>query len=218
MANRFKIPQNIDVEDKIIGPFTLRQFLYMIGGGILIYFLYLSLGSINMFLFVITAVPTALLVIALVFIKINERPFLDFFLYFIQFVVDPKVRTWEKSTKVRSMMIQGREESEQSKKNVRGNVDKGVVKSRLSELSMIVDTRGWGSAESDEGLRGRVTSSDVVSSAVRSNLKEEEPLEDVFADLEAAMENITEATKKEEKPEDDFSDLALRISELVSKK
>ena len=37
MPDQYKIPQNIDVEDKILGPFTLKQFLYIMVGGILIY-------------------------------------------------------------------------------------------------------------------------------------------------------------------------------------
>ena len=29
---RFQVPQFIEVEDKIFGPFTLKQFIYMAGG------------------------------------------------------------------------------------------------------------------------------------------------------------------------------------------
>ncbi|OHA85278.1 MAG: hypothetical protein A2408_03650 [Candidatus Yonathbacteria bacterium RIFOXYC1_FULL_52_10] len=40
----FHVPQFIDIEDKIFGPFTWKQFLFMVGGGGTGYLLYTIVG------------------------------------------------------------------------------------------------------------------------------------------------------------------------------
>ncbi len=217
MANQYKIPQNIEVEDKILGPFTLRQFLYMIGGGVITYFLFLTIGSINLSIFIAIAVPVVLLTVALVFIRINGRPFLTFLNYFFAYLRDPKILKWEKSTRIRSIMVQSESESEKSRKEISKRTRKGLVKSRLEALANIVDTQGWsGKVDEDVGMSGRIISASEAESTVRTTLREEEPLEDVFADLEEAMEKIT--TKKTIKEEEGFEDLAAGISSLIAKR
>ena len=93
MAYQYKVPQNIDIQDKIFGPFTLAQFLYMLGGGAIIYILFAALGSTNFTLFVVVSLPIALLTIALVLVKVNDRSFLTFVGYALMYVFDPKVKT-----------------------------------------------------------------------------------------------------------------------------
>ncbi|PIQ67093.1 MAG: hypothetical protein COV95_00585, partial [Candidatus Zambryskibacteria bacterium CG11_big_fil_rev_8_21_14_0_20_40_24] len=70
---RFQVPQYIEVEDKIFGPFTLKQFIYMAGGagGAVAAF-----SLLPSFLAILIAVPLVLLSAALTFVKINNRPFI----------------------------------------------------------------------------------------------------------------------------------------------
>ena len=37
---QFSVPQFVEVEDKIIGPLTLKQFLVLLGGGFVVFVLY----------------------------------------------------------------------------------------------------------------------------------------------------------------------------------
>ena len=88
---RYKVPQNIDMQDRIIGPLTMIQFVYAIIGTGLAYSIVVSVPKpVNYIL----AAPVALFTIALAFIKINERPFLDFFLAIVNFMSSPKQRIW----------------------------------------------------------------------------------------------------------------------------
>jgi len=89
---RFKVPQNIDMQDRIIGPLTMVQFVYAVVGGGLCYGIFMS-GIPSPFNIIII-VPIALFVAALIFLKINERPFLDFFLAMIEYTSQPKQRIW----------------------------------------------------------------------------------------------------------------------------
>jgi hypothetical protein len=53
---RFQVPQFIEVEDKIFGPLTLKQFIYLAGGGGLSFLVYVFIGNI-----VIASIPIILI-------------------------------------------------------------------------------------------------------------------------------------------------------------
>lgn len=68
---QYQVPQFIEVEDKIFGPLTLRQFIWLAGGGglSLIFFTFLPF-----FLFIALAIPVMVFAAGLAFYKINGRP------------------------------------------------------------------------------------------------------------------------------------------------
>lgn len=90
---RFKVPQNIDMPDRILGPLTMLQFVYAVVGGGATYVSYMSLPSP---LGAIVAFLVAAFTIAMIFFKINERPFSHFLLSLMRFVSTPKQRIWHK--------------------------------------------------------------------------------------------------------------------------
>jgi hypothetical protein len=72
---QFEVPQFIEIEDKIFGPFTWRQFLYLGGGAGAIVIMLLLLPFL---LAVIPVILVALFSGALAFYPVNNRPFSDF--------------------------------------------------------------------------------------------------------------------------------------------
>lgn len=68
------MPQFIEVEDKLIGPLTLRQFIYIAGatGLCVILFAYMPI-----LLAILLAIPVVALAAALAFYKVNGKPFLE---------------------------------------------------------------------------------------------------------------------------------------------
>ena len=69
---QFQVPQFITVEDKVVGPFTIKQFLYVAAGAIIVGTAYKFLQS---FLFLPIAALVGAAAAALAFLKINETPF-----------------------------------------------------------------------------------------------------------------------------------------------
>lgn len=69
---RFTVPQFIEIEDKIFGPLTWKQFLY-VGGGLGMAVVLLL--TTNMIVFIFIGLPLATLAGALAFYPINNRPF-----------------------------------------------------------------------------------------------------------------------------------------------
>jgi hypothetical protein len=70
----YQVPQFIEVEDKIIGPLTLKQFIYLAGaaGLCVVFFAYLPIVFALLF-----SVPTAALGAALAFYKVNGKHFIE---------------------------------------------------------------------------------------------------------------------------------------------
>ncbi len=105
---RFEVPQFIDVEDKVFGPLTFKQFIYLIGGGGLAYVSYKLLPNILPGFLSIFAWPVTLgfagLGLALAFYPINGRPLVTTieaaFFYFIK----TRLYLWKKEDKKKEIV------------------------------------------------------------------------------------------------------------------
>ncbi|MFA5777428.1 MAG: PrgI family protein [Parcubacteria group bacterium] len=89
----FNVPQHIDVEDKIAGPFTAKQLLWMFGMGAV---LLISWGLLDRVTFFISAVPVALIFCALAFYRPHGQPLVKFILWGVTFAFKPKVYIWKR--------------------------------------------------------------------------------------------------------------------------
>ena len=72
---QFRVPQFIDIEDKVIGPLTLRQFAYLLGAGGFSFIIWTFI-PIKIIALVLSVAVSGLF-ISLAFVKINNRPFAD---------------------------------------------------------------------------------------------------------------------------------------------
>jgi len=68
---RYQVPQFIEIEDKIFGPLTFKQFVYIAGGGGICLILFTLLP---LFLVVIIGIPIMGFAVALAFFEVNGRP------------------------------------------------------------------------------------------------------------------------------------------------
>ncbi|MEK7099505.1 MAG: PrgI family protein [Patescibacteria group bacterium] len=90
---QFQVPQFITIEDKVIGPFTIKQFLYIAMGAGLILAAYTFLQT---FLFFLTAVLAGTLAGSLAFLKVNEQPFPLLLKNAILYLVRPRLYIWRR--------------------------------------------------------------------------------------------------------------------------
>lgn len=93
---RFEVPQFIDVEDKIVGPFTWRQFVYIAGGVGILITLWLLLDSF--LLFVLLGLPIGALAVSLAFQRVNNRPFSVFLEAFFTYLTRKKIYLWQRDS------------------------------------------------------------------------------------------------------------------------
>lgn len=89
---QFKVPQFIDVEDKLFGPFTFHQFAYLIGGAGIVFVIYKLLP---LWIGIFFIIPVATLSVLLVFYKINEKPFIFYLQAGVNYFVSSKLYLWK---------------------------------------------------------------------------------------------------------------------------
>ncbi len=89
---RFRVPQFIDIEDKLFGPFTFKQFVYLAGGAGLAYVLY---RLIPFWIAIFLIIPTIILALLLTFYKINNKPFLYYLQAGISYLISSKLYIWK---------------------------------------------------------------------------------------------------------------------------
>lgn len=90
---RFQVPQFIEVEDKIFGPLTFKQFIYLGGGAGICAVLFLLTPK---FIAFIISVPVALFAAALAFYKVNDKPFINVAEAFFKYAAGSKLYIWKK--------------------------------------------------------------------------------------------------------------------------
>ena len=93
---KFRVPQFIDMEDKIIGPLTLKQFGYLVGAGGMAFIIW-TLIPIH-FIAVLVIAPVSGLFIALAFVKYNNRSFGEFLESAFAYYTGARIYTWKQPT------------------------------------------------------------------------------------------------------------------------
>jgi hypothetical protein len=132
---QFTVPQFIDVESKIIGPITTRQFLIFLGAAIVIG---ISYRLFDFSLFLTIAIVVVLISGTFAFLKINGRPFHFFVLNFVQTMKRPNTRVWNHRLNPLEQYVKDPE----IKKEEIQVVKESYQSSRLADLSLVVDTKG----------------------------------------------------------------------------
>ncbi len=133
---QYLVPQFIDVEDKIIGPITTRQFVQMLIAILLAFVLYKALAFLYFIFFGIIEIG---LISVLAFARVNGRPIHFFLLNFIQTSKRPNMRIWNRESFVRNVQYVP---SGLKEKNENYAAKEPVSGSRLRDLTLVINTGG----------------------------------------------------------------------------
>jgi hypothetical protein len=137
MPNQYVVPQFIEVEDKILGPLSVRQFVILLFGVLIIVALYKMLRFIP---FILATLPIFALTVTFTFAKINGMPFHFFVLNLIQSLRKPKLRVWDKALSLDEIrQYMGAPPAMPTPPPLRKSLLSG---SRLQELTLLVNTGG----------------------------------------------------------------------------
>ena len=93
---KYQVPQFIEIEDKIIGPLTIKQFVYLAGGAGMSFIIYTYLYFYIAIFLVALVVSLSL---ALAFYKINNKPFIDFLEAAFLYYTKQNLYIWKKEEK-----------------------------------------------------------------------------------------------------------------------
>lgn len=137
MPQQFVVPQFIDVEDKIIGPITVRQFVILLVTALILAIVY-KLATLTAF--IITTVLVGGFGATLAFVKINGQPFHFFMLNLFQTFRLPQLRIWNKQLTVREILELTKVPPPPPK--VVTPKKEPLATTKLAELTMVVNTGG----------------------------------------------------------------------------
>jgi hypothetical protein len=132
------VPQFLDVEDKVIGPITVRQFIELIIGGLLIFIFYRIFDTS---LFIVSGLTVLSITIIVAFARINGQSFHYFLLNFLATLRSPKLKVWKRTVsmdEIRNSLKKGKEIKVPVVKMAR----QPISSSKISELALIIDTGG----------------------------------------------------------------------------
>lgn len=145
----YQVPQFVDVEDRIFGPLTFKQFIYLAGGVGLVVGLILYLP---LFLGVLLSIPVAGLAGALAFYKMNGKPFIEIMESGFNFYVGKRLYLWkkEKHTVEELAVIQAKQAAGEAVQtanpaNARGSLP--LAQGKLRDLALSLDIKRGGEAE-----------------------------------------------------------------------
>lgn len=191
----YKVPQDVEAEDKLLGPFSFKQFVFLI---VAVGMIALAWGLFSVLPpLAIIPVPIALFFGALALPLRKDQPMEVYLAAVISFMLKPKQRLWRADGTERMVeVIAPRVEEKQYGKGY----DQAEVNRRLSYLATLVDTHGWsvrGVDNPNSSVRGSSMQADWYNEAQAA----QDPL-DPSSKTARAFETLIE--RADEKRHDDI--------------
>lgn len=135
----YKVIQDIEAEDKILGPLTLRQFIYTIITCFLLYLCFVAVKQ-NVIPLLIFLIPPTLFTAFFALPFGRDQPTEVWAVAKIGFLFKPRKRVWNQSGVKELVTINVPKKIERVYTN---GLSQTEVKSRLSALANTIDSRGW---------------------------------------------------------------------------
>lgn len=132
----FNVPQYIDVEDKVAGPLTAKQLLWMIGMGAALMVLW---STLEKGIFIVAAIPVGGAFIAMAFYRPYGRPLTSFIGSGATYLFSPKIYSWKRIHRARKIEKSASQEDRHAHDNkvITESVERDIV-----ELAKLLDTEG----------------------------------------------------------------------------
>ncbi len=173
----YKVPQDVEAEDKLLGPFSFRQFIYLIvaflAGALAFFLAKVFIGL------VILPLPVVLFFLVLALPLKKDQPMETYLTAVVRFWMKPRLRMWDPEGTISLVEISApRYEESHLIKNFSGN----EASERLSYLASVVDTHGW----STRGLTSAMDTSHLSDTLVA----EAQNAEDMFDSNTGVAQNL----------------------------
>ncbi|MBR3056323.1 PrgI family protein [Candidatus Saccharibacteria bacterium] len=153
---QYKVPQDVEADDKLIGPFSFRQFVYLlIAAGLVA----LAVGLFQLFpLLAIIPVPPILLFVALALPLKKDQPMETYLAAIVSYYLKPRKRIWAPGQSESTIKITAPKKVEENRtREITGE----EATHRLSFLVDIVDTGGY----AIKGAGSKLMREDLIAEA-----------------------------------------------------
>ena len=134
----YKVPQDVEADDKLIGPFSFKQFVFIIITVASLYMAY-ALWRINPVMSILP-LPFAIFFGILGFWPRRKQPIEVYLAALVHFWTKPRTRIWSQEGHVEHIKITAPEKIEHTYTDGLSNNE---VRSNLNKLAQTLDSRGW---------------------------------------------------------------------------
>ena len=192
---QYKIPQNVQLEDKILYFLTMKQLIICgIGGGIA-YTLYIGLApTYYIEVWGLPVLLISLLTVAIAFLKINNISFTRYVLLALEFTINPQKRRWNNRQTLKPILAAMLVDDSKKKKELAQNTnEKEQLPYSLSDLVKKLDHNPFEKKEESHPM-DEVTDDHLVAHGV---LGEDHDVSDHEKRLDTLMKEQLEQPKKE---------------------
>lgn len=144
----YKVPQDVEADDKLLGPFSFRQFIYLmiVGGAIFIAVLLFQIFP----LLAVVPLPIIIFFTALALPLKKDQPMETYLAAIVSFYLKPNRRFWIPGQSESTILITAPKKVEE--KRVR-DITQEEASHRLSFLANIVDTEGYAIKNANSPMR-----------------------------------------------------------------
>lgn len=147
----YKVPQDVEAEDKLIGPFSFRQFIYLIVAALGMFMAWL-LSQIFIGLLILP-LPIVIAFLALALPLRKDQPMETYLIAMIKFFFKPRRRLWDPEGMISLVQITAPKTADGPELKGFGGSE---ASQRLAYLAQVVDTQGW-------STRGATSANDNMS-------------------------------------------------------
>jgi hypothetical protein len=184
----YKVPQDVEAEDKLLGPLSFRQFIYAgisLGGIAMAFFMFQVFPLLAMI-----PLPIILLFGALALPLRKDQPMETYLLALLRFYLKPKLRLWNPDGTITYVEITVPKLVEQHLiKDISGQ----TAQERLDYLARVMDTRGW-------ALKGVVDPKNSMTADATAQAQTANDIMDENANLSRSLDSLI-AKKDQERKE-----------------
>ena len=135
---QYKVPQDVEADDKLIGPFSFRQFVYLlIAAGLVA----LAVGLFQLFpiLAILPILPALLFVVLALPLK-KDQPMETYLAAIVSYYLKPRTKVWMPGQRETVIQITAPKIVEENRTR---DISEEEATHRLSFLADIVDTEGY---------------------------------------------------------------------------
>jgi hypothetical protein len=189
---QYKVPQNVDIEDRVIGNLSLRQFIILLMGiGLLLVLYFILVGPFRI-IFWLFALIIGSVTIAFAFVKYGDQKLEIFVMSALKTFTNPRLRVWKKdeetNREIPEQVAKAPEEKKPPKKSL------AEAKNDLENLAQLVDSGGYSKLNPKDRLVGNENlviddsgAKDIIAMSEESD-----------TDLEKLIETVDKNVQKRE--------------------
>jgi hypothetical protein len=147
---QFKVPQFLDIEDKIFGPFTFKEFAYLAGGAGLCFVLYKLLGLLFA---IIPMLLVAGFVLVLTFYRPNNKPLVEVLQSGFKYFTQSKLYIWKKSKPSNDKAVKNTSSADEEKIRMMSENGMKLSGSKLRDLAWSLDVLDLSKQKNDNNTK-----------------------------------------------------------------